>query len=59
MLLHRTTRSQPLTELGNVYLLRSPRVLVELDGAEAEAAELLGHAAINSDEVYDRQIENS
>lgn len=44
MLLHRTTRSQRLTELGDVYLLRSRRVLAELDGAEAEAAELLGQA---------------
>ena len=43
-LLHRTTRSQRLTELGDAYLRRSRRVLAELDGAEAEAAELLGQA---------------
>ena len=44
MLLHRTTRSQRLTELGNAYLLRCRRVLAELDGADADAAELLGRA---------------
>ena len=41
LLLNRTTRAQNLTELGHAYLKRCRNVLVELEAAEAEAAELL------------------
>ena len=42
LLLNRTTRAQSLTDAGRAYLARCRRVLVELDAAEADVAEVLG-----------------